>query len=100
GKTGTTNDQHDAWFIGFTPELLTGIWVGYDSEKSLGKKETGGRAAAPIWREFMSRALEGVPISDFPVPHDIVLVNIDRRSGLRARPGQGSSILEAFKRGT
>jgi penicillin-binding protein 1A len=100
GKTGTTNDQHDAWFMGFTPELLTGVWVGYDHEKSLGKKETGGRAAAPIWREFTSRALEGVPISDFPVPHDIMLVNIDRRTGLRARPGQGNTVLEAFKRGT
>jgi penicillin-binding protein 1A len=100
GKTGTTNDQHDAWFMGFTPELLTGIWVGYDHEKSLGKKETGGRAAAPIWREFTKRALEGVPISDFPVPHEIMLVNIDRRSGLRARPGQGNTMLEAFKRGT
>jgi penicillin-binding protein 1A len=100
GKTGTTNDQHDAWFMGFTPELLTGVWVGYDHEKSLGKKETGGRAAAPIWKEFTSRALDGVPISDFPVPHDIVLVNIDRRSGLRARPGQNGTVLEAFKRGT
>lgn len=100
GKTGTTNDQHDAWFMGFTPELLTGIWVGYDSEKSLGKKETGGRAAAPIWREFTQRALEGVPVSDFPVPHEIILVNIDRGTGLRARPGQGNTMLEAFKRGT
>jgi penicillin-binding protein 1A len=99
GKTGTTNDQHDAWFMGFTPDLLTGVWVGYDHEKSLGKKETGGRAAAPIWKEFMSRALENAPVSDFTVPNEIVLVNIDRRSGLRARPGQSSTVLEAFKRG-
>src|SRR5205814_1252729 len=57
GKTGTTNDTHDAWFIGFTPDLLAGVWVGFDSERSLGAHETGGHAAAPIWTEFMKEAL-------------------------------------------
>ena len=68
GKTGTTNDTHDAWFIGFTPDLLAGVWVGFDSERSLGKQETGGHAAAPIWTAFMKQALDDRPVVDFPVP--------------------------------
>ena len=68
GKTGTTNDTRDAWFIGFTPDLLAGVWVGYDSERSLGSWDTGGHAAAPIWAGFMRKALEGRPVVDFPVP--------------------------------
>src|SRR5207249_2743856 len=71
GKTGTTNDTHDAWFIGFTPDLLAGVWVGFDSERSLGAHETGGHAAAPIWTEFMKQALGDRPVVDGagpPVP--------------------------------
>ena len=67
GKTGTTNDTHDAWFIGFTPDLLAGVWVGFDSERSLGAKETGGHAAAPIWTAFMKQALGNRPAVDFRV---------------------------------
>jgi len=100
GKTGTTNDGRDAWFIGFTPDLLAGVWVGYDQDKTLGEKETGGQAAAPIWEDFMAKATEGTPVNDFPVPRDIVLVNIDRRSGLRADADTANPRLEAFKRGT
>ncbi|MDG2307397.1 MAG: PBP1A family penicillin-binding protein [Candidatus Binatia bacterium] len=100
GKTGTTNDLRDAWFMGYTPELLAGVWVGYDSDRTLGKKETGGRSAAPIWKSFMEEALEGVPVKDFPVPRDIVLVNVDKKSGERARPGQAGSMIEAYRRGT
>ena len=59
GKTGTTNESNDAWFIGYSPDLLAGVWVGHDSKKTLGDKETGGRAALPIWMEFMKRALAG-----------------------------------------
>lgn len=100
GKTGTTNDLRDAWFLGYTPELLAGVWVGYDSDRTLGRKETGGRSAAPIWKSFMEVALEDEPVRDFPVPRDIVLVNVDKKSGARARPGDRGSMIEAFRRGT
>ena len=68
GKTGTTNDNRDAWFVGFTPDLLTGVWVGYDSARRLGSGDTGGHAAAPIWAAFMSAALKGRPATPFPAP--------------------------------
>ncbi len=71
GKTGTTNEQKDAWFIGFSPEIVTGVWVGFDQKKMLGDKETGGRAALPIWIDYMNVALRDVPPSDFPVPEGI-----------------------------
>jgi penicillin-binding protein 1A len=99
GKTGTTNDTHDAWFIGYTPDLLAGVWVGFDAERSLGKHETGGRAAAPIWTDFMQHVLEGRPVVDFPVPDGVVFTQIDRSTGLRAVDGR-SSDLEVFVAGT
>lgn len=100
GKTGTTNDQRDVWFIGYTPQLLTGVWVGYDQEKSLGGKETGGRAAAPIWHDFMTQALAGEPVLDFPVPNEVTLVAVDQNSGQRVSPGSAGAVFQAFKRGT
>jgi len=67
GKTGTTNDFTDAWYIGFTPQITAGVWVGNDDNRvSLGKKETGARAALPIWLEFMQQAMQGMPVEDFP----------------------------------
>ena len=99
GKTGTTNDTHDAWFIGFTPDLLAGVWVGFDSERSLGAHETGGHAAAPIWTEFMKEALGDRPVVDFPVPEGVTFAQIDPASGLRAVPG-GESELEVFLTGS
>jgi penicillin-binding protein 1A len=99
GKTGTTNESRDAWFLGFTPDLVVGVWVGFDSERSLGKGATGGRVALPIWISFMERALEGRPITDFRIPPDVVFVNIDEATGLRAVPGR-ASVLEVFRRGT
>ena len=67
GKTGTTNDFTDAWYIGFTPQITAGVWVGNDDKRiSLGKKETGARAALPIWLEFMQQAVQGTPVEDFP----------------------------------
>jgi len=99
GKTGTTNDTHDAWFIGFTPDLLAGVWVGFDSERSLGAKETGGHAAAPIWTAFMKQALGSRPAVDFPVPDGIGFAQVDRATGLRAVPG-GESELEVFVKGS
>ena len=98
GKTGTTNESMDAWFVGFTPELLVGVWVGFDAERSLGSL-TGGRAATPIWTSFMQRALEGRPVRDFVPPEDVRLVKIDVQTGLLAVPGR-SSRMEAFVAGS
>ena len=100
GKTGTTNDMNDAWFIGYTPQLLAGLWVGFDEKRTLGKGETGGRVAAPIWARFMERVLEGEPILDFPVPTGISFAWINPHSGQRVLPGSGGAILECFRRGT
>lgn len=100
GKTGTSNDFQDAWFVGYTPEMLVGVWVGYDEKRSLGDKETGGRVAAPIWLEFMRAALGEAPVQDFALPEGITFVHIDSRTGLRALPGSRSAILECFRRGT
>jgi penicillin-binding protein 1A len=99
GKTGTTNDTHDAWFVGFTPDLLAGVWVGFDSERSLGARETGGAAACPIWTAFMQTALQDRPVIDFTVPKDVTQVHIDPGSGLRAYPG-GPAQLEYFVAGS
>jgi penicillin-binding protein 1A len=100
GKTGTTNDMNDAWFIGYTPQLLAGFWVGFDEKRTLGKGETGGHAAAPIWLQFMRHALEEEPILDFAVPSGISFVPIDPHSGQRAHPGAAGAILECFRRGS
>jgi penicillin-binding protein 1A len=89
GKTGTTNESMDTWFVGFTPELLVGVWVGFDAERSLGSL-TGGRAAAPIWTTFMQRALEGRPVRDFAPPPDVMLVEVDSQTGLLAVAGRPS----------
>jgi penicillin-binding protein 1A len=99
GKTGTTNDTKDAWFVGFTPDLLAGVWVGFDSERSLGPRETGGAAACPIWTAFMQQALEGRPVIDFTVPRDVTQVHVDPTNGLRAYPG-GPANLEYFVAGS
>jgi penicillin-binding protein 1A len=100
GKTGTTNDYKDAWFIGFTPDLVVGVFVGFDEPKTLGSAETGGRAAAPIFRDFMLAALEDVPATPFRVPPDVSLVRVHLESGRRAGSEGGGVILEAFKLGT
>ncbi len=98
GKTGTTNDAKDAWFIGFTPDLLTGVWIGFDSQRALGSY-TGGRAATPIWTDFMQRALEGLPERDFDKPDNVTLVKVDTATGLRAVSGRPARV-EAFVAGT
>ena len=85
-KTGTTNDYSNAWFIGFTPTLATGVWVGYDRPRSLGKDETGSRVAVPIWTTFMKEALAGKPVEEFPVPEGVVIMPVDlSASGTCAR---------------
>jgi len=85
GKTGTTDDTRDAWFMGFTPSLVAGAWVGFDQERSMGNQEVGGRAAAPIWLYFAEKALEGTPIELFPVPEGIVFMRVDPRAASRSR---------------
>ncbi|MFQ5954085.1 MAG: penicillin-binding protein 1A [Kiloniellales bacterium] len=100
GKTGTTNNNLDAWFIGFSPDLAVGVFVGFDDPATLGKKETGASVAAPIFRDFMAAALAGKPAIPFRVPPGIRLVRIDGASGHPARPGDRNVLLEAFKPGT
>ncbi len=100
GKTGTTSNYRDAWFMGYTPQILTGVWVGFDNEFSLGQRETGSRAACPIWTRYMIDALKGLPVKEFEVPAGIVFVRIDPKTGLLARPGTPHAYLECFKEGT
>ena len=99
GKTGTTNDLHDAWFIGYTPELAAGVWVGYDSARNLGKNETGGRAAAPIFLDYMKGALSERPVQEFAVPDGVVFARVDRATGLLAPPGDDNAIFMPFREG-
>jgi penicillin-binding protein 1A len=98
GKTGTTDQFLDAWFIGYTPELITGVWVGFDEERSLGENETGARAASPIWVNFMSRILKERSVKDFPIPEGVEFMKVDSKTG-QISVGKGA-ILECFKEGT
>jgi len=100
GKTGTTNNLHDAWFVGYTPRYNTGTWVGYDDERSLGKGETGSRAASPIWVGFMQRILADKSVRVFQVPEGVVFSKIDAESGLLPIPESKKTIFECFKEGT
>ncbi|MBC2705391.1 penicillin-binding protein 1A [Desulfobacula sp.] len=100
GKTGTTNNLFDAWFMGYTPKYTTGVWVGLDQEAPLGKGETGSRAASPIWLEFMKNALEGKPARTFNVPEGIVFAKIDAKTGLLPIEESEETIFECFKEGT
>jgi len=87
GKTGTSDDVRDAWFVGFTPELLAAVWVGFDEKRVLGRGEEGARTALPIWLDFMSKALAGRPVSDFEQPAGVVVARIDPATGLLPPPG-------------
>ena len=98
GKTGTTNDAKDVWFVGFSPDLTVGVFMGYDRPRSLGDSATAGQYAAPIFRDFMKVALKDKPDTPFRVPAGVKLISVDARTGMRAS-GAGS-ILEAFKPGT
>jgi penicillin-binding protein 1A len=100
GKTGTTDDCTDAWFIGYTPSLVCGVWVGFDEKKSLGKKETGAEAALPIWIEFMQTILKDKPVEEFQATSNIVTIAVDRLTGLRATPYCTDVIIESFIAGT
>jgi len=100
GKTGTTNDQKDAWFMGFSPGIVTGVWVGRDDSTILGWGETGSRAAAPIWVDYMKAALEDRPILNFREPEHIVTVRIDRSNGLLADNASKDAYFQPFLEGT
>ncbi|MGZ8309640.1 MAG: penicillin-binding protein 1A [Rhodoplanes sp.] len=100
GKTGTTNDEKDVWFIGFTPEIAVGVYLGYDKPRQIARGATGGQLAAPIVRDFLKIALADKPAVPFRVPPGIKLIRIDATSGTRAGPGTQRAILEAFKPGT
>ena len=100
GKTGTTNDLRDAWFIGFTPSLLAGVWVGYDNRVPMSKGETGSRAASPIWLYYMSAVLKDTPVEDFIAPDGVVFAKIDAEKGLLASPYSKKTVFQSFKKGT
>ncbi len=97
GKTGTTNELKDAWFVGYTPNLLAGVWIGYDDHNlSLGKGETGGRAACPIWLNFMEQTLKDEPVQAFRIPSGVVLAKMDPGSGYIYRSNEGGGVFAAF----
>ncbi len=100
GKTGTCDEYTDAWFIGFDPSFVLGVWVGHDVKRSIGPNETGARAALPIWMEIMKEYLKDKPVEDFPIPPDIVFSKVDRMTGLLATPFCSHIIEEAFIAGT
>ena len=100
GKTGTTNDYRDAWFIGYTPTIVAGVWVGYDDHRRIGPKETGARAALPIWLAFMKKAHAERDAEDFTVPEGIIFKQVDPKTGLLSTDSCSSSIREAFLPGT
>ena len=96
GKTGTSSDYSDAWFIGYTPSLLAGVWVGFDDKTSLGKNETGARAALPIWISFMAQALRNSPVETAKPPKGITLVRVNLETGLPSNGDSPDTIMEAF----
>ncbi|MEM9278453.1 MAG: penicillin-binding transpeptidase domain-containing protein, partial [Pseudomonadota bacterium] len=100
GKTGTTNEEKDAWFVGYTPDLVTGVYIGFDNPKPMGRGNTGGGLAAPIFTEFMKTAIKEKQVADFRVPRGLKLIPINRKTGLLAEAGTDGVIMEAFKPGT
>jgi len=99
GKTGTTNDYDDAWFVGYTPEMVTGVWVGRDDHESLGEGETGGKVAAPIWLDFMKEATKDRPITHFPIPPGVRFVRMESRGNTIPAAesfADGSVLFEVF----
>jgi penicillin-binding protein 1A len=99
-KTGTTNGYVDAWFLGYTPNIATGVWVGFDKEKTLGKSEVGGKAALPIWLDYMKEAHTNLPILTFPMPAGVNLVKVDADSGKLASSASKRVINQAYIEGT
>ncbi len=100
GKTGTTDEYGDAWYVGFSPDLVTGVWVGFDEKRSMGNRQTGARVALPIWIDFMTGALEAIPDRRFPEPHGIVRRDICKETGLLATDHCPETRVEVFVSGT
>ena len=100
GKTGTTNDYADAWFVGYSPDLLTGVWVGFDERRKMGEHETGSRAAIPVWKLYMTEALKDYPKKDFPIPEGVVIFNIDAKTGKVASRKSKFQTSVSFMEGT
>ncbi|HSX75773.1 MAG TPA: penicillin-binding protein 1A [Shinella sp.] len=100
GKTGTTNDEKDAWFVGYTPDLVAGLYIGFDNPAPLGRGGTGGSLAAPIFNDFMQVALEGTRPTKFIVPEGMQFIAVNRKTGMEAFEGEPDTIMEAFKPGT
>lgn len=100
GKTGTTNEFTDAWFVGGAPNLVTGVWVGFDEIRSLGEKEAGSHAALPIWISYMKAALKPLPVAPFAIPDGIVFAKVDPATGLLAPEGTDQGTIEVFLKGT
>jgi penicillin-binding protein 1A len=99
GKTGTTDDHGDAWFVGFSSDVAAGAWVGFDERRHLGKGETGGRAALPIWIDFMAEAHADAPVRDFPVPTGVSYARVDPMTGKLAGEDTANSYMQAFPAG-
>jgi len=100
GKTGTTNDYIDAWYMGFTPQIVSGVWVGFDNQRAVGHSETGARAALPIWLSYMRDAVKNYPDTDFTIPSGVVFASIDPVTGKLAPANASNAIREAFIEGT
>src|SRR5260370_37453651 len=100
GKTGTTNDEKDVWFIGFSPDIVCGVYMGFDKPRHIARLATGGHLAAPIVKDFLKLALIEKPPIPFRVPPGIKLIRVNPKTGMRAGPGDDRRILEAFKPGT
>ena len=99
GKTGTTNDNYDAWFIGFSSNLIVGVYIGYDSPKTLGKFETGSKAALPIFKDFVEKALYKEDFQEFKIPENIYLTSLNYDTGLKSAANDKNVITEALKFG-
>jgi penicillin-binding protein 1A len=100
GKTGTTNDEKDAWFVGYTPDLVAGLYIGFDTPAPLGRGGTGGSLAAPIFGEFIAQAIKHSPPGNFIVPEGMQFIAVNRNTGMYANEGEPNTIMEAFKPGT
>ena len=97
GKTGTTNNNYDAWFIGFTSDLVIGVYIGFDNPKTLGRYETGSKAALPIFKDFVKSALYKEDFKEFKIPEGIYLTSLNYDSGLKSSLGEKNTIIEALK---